>query len=282
LIFTRRMYLRLPALFVILVLCLAACEPEATPFPVDIPATIALTSPAQGNASTDARIVRYALSTDLLNLVPDLDVIEQSARIEQLNEPVQPQELGQRYDIAVTLGEWSDAVRLDNPLHVSLVVNNRVEPLTNPTLADAVRKAINSQSVISALNIPGAIAEVTNPVASQTLRTELANAGWPDGFELSAVSIYTLGAVEAAEQLTALGITTRVVPLEQDEAQSSFQQNQFHLAFISWTSLEQRGEWAGLNGEENVIDMYTLPISYWAVPELKITLTENGWPLATW
>ncbi|MBC7812066.1 MAG: hypothetical protein H7175_13010, partial [Burkholderiales bacterium] len=52
------------------------------------------------------------------------------------------------------------------------------------------------------------------------------------------------------------------------------------LALIVWTEQSQRANWVTLLGETNVIDLYALPISYQALPELTISrFTPDGWPL---
>lgn len=213
--------------------------------------------------------------------IPDLEEITTSAQIEQLTDPINPEDLRRRFDIAVSFGEWEGATRSEQVIHISLIINDRLAPLDEDNLANVTRQGIDSQAIISALGIPGAIAESPSSTSIDTLRNDLANAGRPDGFDLIAGFAFTPGAIEAVEQIGALGINTSIAPMTVTEIENALKANHIHLAFITWTQPEQREEWASLVRQSNIIDLYALPISYWAVPELKISFTKNGWPLAT-
>src|SRR5262245_16264955 len=82
------------------VLLVAACGPEATPYPVDIPS--ATTSTPQ---TSDTSTIRYALAANTNGLVSDLSLIQASAQIEQLTEAVNPADLGNRYDLVAAYGD---------------------------------------------------------------------------------------------------------------------------------------------------------------------------------
>jgi hypothetical protein len=49
---------------------------------------------------------------------------------------------------------------------------------------------------------------------------------------------------------------------------------------VTWTAPETKQAWAARVGDANVVDLYTLPISFWAADGLNITFTQGGWPLA--
>jgi hypothetical protein len=121
---------------------------------------------------------------------------------------------------------------------------------------------------------------VRETAASDLLRQELANAGFPDGFDLTIGHTYTPGALQIAKQFDRIGLITRLLLMDESELMAAFASGQLHLALIAWTTPESRQEWAAHFGEENVIDLYALPISYLASPGLSITFTVNGWPLA--
>jgi hypothetical protein len=111
------------------------------------------------------------------------------------------------------------------------------------------------------------------------LRQELANTGWPDGFELTIGNIYAPGALLVAGQLNRVGITSQVLPLEEARIDAFLETAQLHLVLVSWPTPKIRDQWAARVGEENVLDLYSIPISYLAAPDLTITFTPNGWPL---
>jgi hypothetical protein len=78
----------------LLLVCLSACEPEATPFPVDIP-TPATATPTPGVPAP----VRYALAPNTLDSVADRSLLEGSAQVTQLSEAVNLDDLGTQFDV---------------------------------------------------------------------------------------------------------------------------------------------------------------------------------------
>jgi hypothetical protein len=66
------------------------------------------------------------------------------------------------------------------------------------------------------------------------------------------------------------------------DIQAAFAEGWLHLGLITWATADERAGWVNQIGEANVIDLYTLPISYRALPELTIAITADGWPIATW
>jgi hypothetical protein len=102
-----------------------------------------------------------------------------------------------------------------------------------------------------------------------TLRTDLANTGWPDGFDVRLADSEFPVALD--EQLGVLGIGITRVPLADTNR---------HMMLVMWTTPEDRTEWVQQAGDESlVIDLFAIPISYWAVEGLNITFTPGGWPI---
>ncbi len=260
-----------PCLLVAILLLLSACEPTATPFPVDIPPT-PTTTPVPGALPTQ---IRYALAANTAGFVPDLDLIAASGSIEQLTEDPNPADIGERFDLIAAYGKWPGAAESPVLSRVALVINSTLPPFDDPAVINAVRRAVDPAGILATLEIPGAEASPLDTAAAITLRTELANAGWPDGFD--AILAYTPipGIAEITSQLAAVGIIGQPTSLSNSTWEHT------HIAIITWTSPEQRAEWVERAGDENVIDLFTLPISYWAAPDLSITFTSGGWPIAT-
>ena len=48
---------------------------------------------------------------------------------------------------------------------------------------------------------------------------------------------------------------------------------------MMWAANTEHAAWAARYGEENVIRLYTLPISYRAAPDRPVTFTPAGFPL---
>jgi hypothetical protein len=253
----------------------AACAPTPTPFPVDIPqaATATLTPNA-------AQPIRYVLAANTDGFVADLALIQSSAKVEQLSDPINPSDLGSRYDLVAAYGDWSGWTRAPAPLHVSLLLNASIAPLNDGLVANIVRHCIDPQAVLAALNIPGAAANAAETSAPAALKTELANQGYPDGFELTLAYAYTPGVTQIADQLRRVNIDTAPDLMSDNEVQAALDAKWLNLALIAWITSEQRQVWVSRVGEANVIDLYTLPVSYLALPELNITFTPGGFPLA--
>jgi hypothetical protein len=255
-----------------------ACEPEPTPFPVAIPPP-STDVPLTISASSS---IRYTFAPNTAGLVADLELISESAQVEQLTEEVNPDELGTRYDIVTAYGDLPGGTRSPVMAHVALLVNPDITPLDNSAVISIVQHSIDAQAVIEHLAISGAQVDLSQAaIATSTLRLQLANAGWPDGFHLTTAYAYTPGAVEMVEQLQAIGISSQMLLMTDADIAAELDDGQIHLALVTWTAPEQRERWETLVGSANVLDLYTIPISYLAMPELTITFTANGWPLVT-
>ena len=252
---------------------LVACEPQATPFPASIPtATIAL-------PAVSITPIRYAVAANTQGLIPHLELIQNAAQVEQLSEPDNPDDLGKRYDIVVAYGDMEEGITSPVKPHIALVLNSDIPPLNNPTLLSVLRRAINPQAIVTALNIPGVVPEIVEAGEPNKLRVELANAGWPDGFSLKMAYAYTPGFAELTEELHAAGIEVDALAMTQEDIGKAFEEKRIQMALIAWVTAEERQVWMVSFGEGNVMDLYSVPISYRAIPELKVTFTADGWPV---
>jgi hypothetical protein len=259
-------------LILILMILLVACEEEATPYPVDLPAT-ATAAPV----ATSVPPVRYALAANTLGYVAEYDRIAASGQLEQLTAAVNPAELGIRYDIVATYGQFDGWLLSPVTPHVMLVFGDALEP----QLVDIVRRAVNPQAIMVELGIPGAIMTGESSISAPgIIRTELANLGHPDGLQLVAADAHAPGISQIAGQLADVNIETRQVKMANDEIRIAFEEGQIHMAMVIWTTAEQQQSWQALFGEENTLELYGLPISYLAMAELTISLTPGGWPIA--
>jgi hypothetical protein len=138
---------------------------------------------------------------------------------------------------------------------------------------EIVRRAIRTDGIVSALGIEGSEAFPLSSEIAPTLRTSLANAGLPDGFDLSMAALYAPGAEIIAGQLAEIGIQTRVSRIDVPQ---SGDLTSYHLILFGNGA---QGITTGVAGAE-IIDLFTIPISYRAVPELTIEFNSDGFPLA--
>ena len=257
--------------YCLLIFILASCQPKPTPFPVDIPPTPTLT-PVPGAPS----LIRYALAANTTGLVSDLDLIAESSSIEQLTEDPNPADIGTRFDVIAAYGKWPEATESPVLPRVALVINPAVSPFDDSAVVDVVQRVLSPAAIVSALEIPGVEAAQIETATSIDLRTALANTGRPDGFDVVVAYVPIPGLTQITEQFAAIGINGQFVPLPNSRWERT------HIAIITWTTAEDRAVWVErAGGESNVVDLFSLPISYWAAPGFSITFTPGGWPLAT-
>jgi hypothetical protein len=257
-----------------LILLLAACDPEPTPFPVDVPVTPTVTP-----LPTDVPQVRYALAPNTNGFVAELERIESSAQVIQLDEPTDSADLGVAYDLVVAYGALDNWTQSEITPHVTLIIDPDGETLS-PDFVNILRRGVNPQAVIESLTIPGMTPDFVSNTAASELRAELANLGKPDGLELAMGYAYTPGVLHVEDQLAEINIKTRLLPMSNDDIRASFEARRIQLALVSWTTQEEQQAWHNLFGAENAIDLYTTPISYRAIPELVISFTSGGFPIA--
>jgi len=257
-----------------MLLFLTACGPQPTPFPADIPLSVTSTS----EVSTAAPI-RYALAMNTQDYVADLDAIRASAQVEQLTEPVNPADLGTRYDLIAAYGELPGGTRSPIELHAALVLNTG-NVLNNPALQAVIRRAVHPQIILDSLNISGALAEPLESVDTRSLRADLANSGWPDGISLNMAYAYTPGFDGLIQQFEEAGIEIQSHLMKKADIPAALDDNRVQMALINWGTPDERSLWTAHFGESQVIDLYTIPISYQAIPGLNVTFTSDGWPLA--
>ncbi len=255
-------------LVVICVVVLAACEPEATPFPVDIPTPSA--APRTPDASAP---VRYALAANTAGILDLIDLPQTGIQVVQPEANAGPDDLVTRFDVIVTYGTYPDATPAPAVVHTGLLVNTTLPPLDNPMLADIVMQAVDPAQIAADIDIPGLqVSETTAPPLT-TLRAALANAGWPDGLNLRLAhnNQISVGAIQA--RFEGLNILLSMRPLE-DAAVLA------HLNLVTWLTPEERDAWeAQLAGQGQLIPLFSLPVSYWAVPGVPIRYSPQGWPL---
>ncbi|MGQ9887800.1 MAG: hypothetical protein ACUVSX_04850 [Aggregatilineales bacterium] len=255
---------------------LAACEPAPTPFPA-APLALPSKNPLTEDAHTRSE-VRYALGASAAALANEPPFRSRSVAV--LEGTPDPALLGERYDIAADFGLFAGATAAPLAACVSLVINTALAPLDAAPVAEVVRSAAVSTDTLSAA--PGAQSLATPAPSLAALRTQLANAGWPDGFNVAAAAPPVPGVDRVLAALSALGIEIRPA-LTAFISPETWGEDRLHLGLIVWHAAETRERWAALAGADNVVDLYTLPFGYIAAPDLELVFTPEGWPLpAAW
>jgi len=250
---------------------LSACEAQATPFPVELAATATLPPPM---ATTEP--IRYALDANTIGFIAEMDQLQAAAQITLLATNATPADLGVQYDVIAAYGAQSGWTLPPITPHIALVIGQ----IEDATLTEILRQSINPQLVVDGLGISGATAEIVSIASASTLRAQMANRGKPDGYGLAVGAAYTPGAAQIAEQWAAINIETRLLWMNNAQIFTALESSEIQIALITWATSEEQQNWIERFGTENIIDLYTLPISYLAVEGLNISFTPGGWPLA--
>jgi hypothetical protein len=250
------------AALLVLVMLVSACDPEATPLPVNLPTLPPATTTAP---APEEQELRYALAPGLAAFLSAEDerLISASAAILPLDAPPTAADLGLPYDILVAFSEFEDSTEAPARLQVNLLVNTTLAPLDDPDIAVIIRQAVDPQAIATVLGIPPEQAGAAPAPSAQALRTNLANAGYPDGFDLTLAADFPAGAETIVQHLARVNIDVRLVPAGE-------------TAQLTLTSMPT----ASQNFDES-IDLLHISIYYRAVPGLDVTFTPAGFPIIT-
>lgn len=264
---------------IFLTLLLAACEAAPTPFPVDVPPTPTPTALPEGLPP-----LRYALAppftergfSDLVQLR------EAGVDVYALVEPPASGDLGSAYDVVAAYGtadgEWTASALLP---HIALVVDSTRTPFDDAGLRALLLQSLDTAPLSAALNITGVevLPNPENTLSPNVIRTQLANDGLPDGVGLVLAEAFVPGADTLAAQMYAAGFDAALVTLSVNDIRAAFDEGRIQAALVVWALDAERDAWIARYGADSFRDLYTLPIRYRALPDLKIAFTPGGWPL---
>ena len=214
-------------------------------------------------------------------MVSDIALIENAAQIEQLDAAINPDDLGSRFEIVAAYGDIPGGTRSPITPHIALVINPTLLPWSDLNILNIFRQSLDPEKITQAIDITGVVAESATSESTSEIHTQLANAGWPDGLSFNFGNAYAPGGEQIIKQWQTAGIDAQKTIMPENEIQTALIEGRIQAALVSWTTPDERGEWVSQFGEDNVIDLYSLPISYLAVPELHLTFTPGGWPLPT-
>lgn len=264
------------ALFFILLL--AACGPQPTPLPAFVP-----TSTPEPVQPTLPPPLRYAAASNTASHIDagTTAAIMAEGLLEYLPEFAGDDGLGVDYDLVMAYGLWEGWTAAPLAQQVTLIINTALPPLDRPELAAIVSQFLRPQQVVDALGIPAAAAAAHETQPPAALRTALANAGYPDGFELVLAHTGVPGAEQLVAQLAEGSIDLQVLRLSPEGLATALTEGYIHLALLRWLAPDEREAWATTLPEAKLLDLYSLPISYRAVEGLAISFSPAGWPLAT-
>jgi hypothetical protein len=238
--------------WLMLLIVLVSCEPEATPFPVEIPATATPTE-----EPSPLPPVRYAVPAALSEIAASF-LADTNAQITTFDDTIPDrQSLGTDFDIILATGLHQDAAQAPFTHSTHLLINQALPPLDDPAVRTIIVQAISQPSD----------AEIIN-----TLRTDLANAGWPDGFELRLIYAPATSTIALRDALKPFHIDLQTIPLAEA---TEWDIERHHLAIT--TNREQ----ANASDVTEKIPLDQMSLSYWTAPDIAVTFSSEGWPIAS-
>lgn len=260
--------------WLLLALWLTACEPEATPF------VAAPTSTPEAPLATLPPPIRYALDANTRLFLADsaTEALEAAALLSFRPDSGDVSGLGSAYDLIAGFGLWPG--RTPSPVrhHLLLALNANLPPLDEPLIRAALTRSLAPDRLNAALNLPGVSVPERVTAPAVAIRSELANLGYPDGFELVLLHDANPAVDAIIAQLSAAGFDAQT--RTPDDVLRALDNQRGHLAFLRVTEAE-RDEWLTTFGDAQVLSLLILPISYAHTAELVVNAhTAQGLPLA--
>lgn len=248
---------------------LVACEAPATP----------LAAGAHTNAPPEApmtsavplQTLRYGILADSRPHL-DISLIEAVVPVETINRV----EDIAGFDLVIGLGRYEGWQMLSMQQHVSLAIRTDYAPLDIPSVTDLISTVLDVSRLINALGTSGMQETVTHTHRpSAEIRTILANDGYPDGLMLRFASPDIPASALIQEQFAEAGITLvpAIYPMTEPNPQAA------HLVLFTWLNAEERASWQAQFGDDTLIDLWTIPISYITSERVTVRFAENGLPI---
>jgi hypothetical protein len=231
---------------------LLACEADATPIAlVNEP-----TSEAATAIPTNPPDLRYGIFVNAEGFVSDLAEIQSRASVEIFYDAGRYTD----YDIVAAYGVFEGWQLSPVQQQLILTINPNLAPMNDANIRALILQSIDSAALTERLAINGMQANNVTALSPSSIRTSLANMGYPDGLELSLASSPVPGLELLLNQFAASNIRIQFVNAG----------NPAHLSLAMLTAAETL---------ENTLELYSLPISYFAREGISVEFSENGWPL---
>jgi len=259
-------------------ICLVvACQPEATPV-----ANVAPPTNTPDMSETLPPPIRYVLGTHAQNMPSIEGELTESGLLIPVSSLTVESQLGVDYDVIADYGiveGWEQSPILPT---VSLVINPNLDPLTDDNITNIIRNSVDGVRIINQTNISGTIPLAVSTIRLSSLKTEFANMGYPDGFELQLGIAEIPNSQAIITELNNLNLDLNMTSTSLESIPTQLVDNRLHLALIKWHTVSEKSVWTSAVGENNVIDLYQLPISYLASPDLNVTFSDSGFPVASY
>jgi hypothetical protein len=266
-IVTGRKFLTLMFLSLGVLLLTIGCEPEATP--------IAIITTPTATPIPEATIpppIRYALADNVEGFMRDREQIEAVAIVEQLGDDGRSDVVAESYDMVVSLGIIEGWQIAPQRLRVGIAINTILAPLDDAYIIEALRSAFISADLVSEIALVGIETQTTpDTSAPTTIRTQLANMGFPDGFALRMGGDDILAESALISHLRQANFT-----LERSTTDST---SSAHLWLLLGGNDAQWSAWEAQYGAENILYLYDIPLSYRVKDNVVVDFTAHGFPI---
>jgi len=230
-----------------LVVLLVGCTPAPTPLPVQPIVSPTPVTTQVAPSATEMASLRYGVLPNAADYMPTDAIESTGATVIITNDPTD-------VDVLVGYGVYDDWETVDGPA-IALLLDTTLPPLDDPAITAAVWDAIQPNTLLETLAIPGATPLYTPTTGNS--RAQLANAGYPAGITLYGRAIAAPGVSLVLDQLASAGI--EVQPVSEDTPRA-------HLTL-------------GPQDTPDAQALYNLPLSYTTPADIPLTLTADGWPL---
>ncbi len=263
---------RVSAAILLILLLIAGCSDAPTPLPVDLPPTATPTLEF-GDVPQPLTAVRLLFANTVDTAVPDADravletagfVLEQAPAdrvLDGIIVDLAPSEVFVRFDDP----DFDDSAlnRSPNTLNRSIALNPAAPPFDQVAVLRVFWQSFSASPV--------------DP------RVVLAQAGYPDGFDLHVLAVNGFDRIGYDLQILygqSLNAPVTIGSYSQTEAQRRFQGTAYHLAIFSWSDPAVRDSWVIIVGADNVIDLPPLTVLYQLGSSVTVTeFTPGGFPI---
>lgn len=252
-------------------LLLVGCDASSTPVPAVVPPTV---TPVPAVDNTQPPPLRYGLSPLLQDNLDETTL--QSLREIALVEAWTPSDDPAAYDIVAAYGREEGWEVAPTGHDLILLFNQSLSPLDNASMATTIQRALDTQQLADATGITGVVPGANAIDREVSLRAELANMGYPDGFELVLAHTHALTLDSLQAQLAAVNIDSRTVLIDITDVPDVLDNNRAHLVLALTASQDQL---AALRESMYSAQLYVLPIRYIARDDLTLTFTPQGLPV---
>jgi hypothetical protein len=253
-----------PHLLLLLVICalfMSACETAVTPVADRAPTRAPTDSPLP--TDTPVPTFRYGIAQHTLDYIP-LDRLGDTVQVEAFADHSD----ATAYDVALAFGRY-DGWQVATTHNIALIVNTDLAPLDTERIAGLIYASIDAPALVASLAFSGAEAQSTATIDPRTAKTTLANAGYPDGFQLVVAYEATPVLDALVAQWSRINVDVRHFAITRDDVDGILRQNRAHVILLQTSD------------HPDARPLLTIPVSYVTAPAIAVTIDESGLPIIT-